>query len=44
MIKVELKHMPENALALIDDFASECYDSTPKKEGAIALDCMDSEH
>lgn len=44
MIKVELKHMPENTLALIDDFASVCYDSTPKNEGVIALDCMDSEH
>ena len=44
MIKVELKHMPENTLALIDDFASVCYDSMPKNEGVIALDCMDSEH
>lgn len=44
MIKVELKHMPENTLTLIDDFASVCYDSTPKNEGVIALDCMDSEH
>jgi len=44
MIKVELKHKPKNIFALIDDFASICYDSIPKDEGMIAFDCMDSEH